>query len=193
MKCQTKEITATTSNAWINPPVTWNTSQPKWAEYHPHVAQREGRKHNTIYVSAEAFTVGGACKGVAGAGAFGRYDDRLRLTAPGRSRSVWSLPGWFYPSTDRVPLGYHEDLRRWSRVGDRAVLRTVARGQEFVLDVEQYPGGDPVREGVGDEGPSCRDGVRINVNYRVIEAVTRALVADLMRRQPPQERRSILG
>ncbi len=29
MKCQTKEITATTSNAWINPPATWNTTQPK--------------------------------------------------------------------------------------------------------------------------------------------------------------------
>jgi len=28
-KCQTKEITATTSNAWINPPATWNRAQPK--------------------------------------------------------------------------------------------------------------------------------------------------------------------
>jgi hypothetical protein len=29
MKCQTNEITATMSNAWINPPATWNTTQPK--------------------------------------------------------------------------------------------------------------------------------------------------------------------
>lgn len=112
---------------------------PTWAEYHPHVAQPDGRRFNTIYQSAKAFTVGGACPGVPGAGVFGHYDDRLRLTAPGRSRSVWSLPDWFRPSGDRVALGYHGVLCRWSRDGDRVLLQTVGRGQEFVLDVAQYP------------------------------------------------------
>ena len=112
---------------------------PQWAACHPHVASPEGRRFNTIYVSAEAFTVGGACKGVSGAGVFGTYHDGLCLTAHGRTRSIWSLPGWFYPSDDRVPLGYHGDLRRWSRDGDRALLQTVGRGQEFVLDAGQYP------------------------------------------------------
>jgi hypothetical protein len=88
---------------------------PGWAEYHPHVAHREGKRFNTIYVAAEVFTVGGACTGVAGAGVFGTYHDRLCLTAHGRSRSIWSLPGWFLPSGGRTPLGYHEDLRRWSQ------------------------------------------------------------------------------
>ena len=112
---------------------------PQWAACHPHVASPEGRRFNTIYVSAEAFTVGGACKGVSGAGVFGTYHDGLCLTAHGRTRSIWSLPGWLYPSDDRVPLGYHGDLRRWSRDGDRALLQTVGRGQEFVLDAGQYP------------------------------------------------------
>ena len=83
--------------------------------------------------------MGGACIGVAGAGAFGTYLDRLCLTAHGRSRSIWSLPDWYWPSGGRAPLGYHGGPRRWSRDGDRVLLRTVGRGQEFVLDAEQYP------------------------------------------------------
>jgi hypothetical protein len=112
---------------------------PQWANYHPHVARPGGRRFNTIYQSADAFTFGGASSGVPGAGVFGTYDDRLRLTAAGRSRSIWSLPGWFYPTDSRTALGYHGDLRRWSRDGDCVHLRTVGRGQEFVLDGEQYP------------------------------------------------------
>lgn len=114
-------------------------SIPHWAEYHPHVARPEGRRRNTIYVAADAFTAGGYSAGVPGAGVFHAYDDRLCLTAHGRSRSIWSLPDWFYPSRDREPLGYHGDFSRWSRDGNRALLRTVGRGQEFVLDANQYP------------------------------------------------------
>ena len=112
---------------------------PAWAAYHPHVASPQGRRFNTLYVSAEAFSVGGACRGIPGAGVFGTYHDELCLTAPGRTRSIWSLPDWFHPSDDRAPLGYHGDPRRWTRDGDRALLQTVGRGQEFVLEAEQYP------------------------------------------------------
>jgi hypothetical protein len=112
---------------------------PQWAAYHPHVASPQGRRFNTLYVAAETFTVGGASRGVSGAGVFGTYHDGLCLTAPGRTRSIWSLPDWFHPSGDRTALGYHGDLRRWTRAGDRALLQTVGRGQEFVLDAGQYP------------------------------------------------------
>jgi hypothetical protein len=112
---------------------------PGWAARHPHVAQPEGRRFNTLYNAADRFTLDGGATDVPGAGVFGRYDDRLRLTAPGRSRSIWSLPGWFHPADGRTPLGYHGDLRRWSWDGDRAMLQTVGRGQEFVLDGDQHP------------------------------------------------------
>ena len=112
---------------------------PEWANYHPHVASPQERSLNTLYVSAETFTVGGASKGIPGAGVFGTYHDGLCLTASGKTRSIWSLPGWFLPSEGRAPLGYHGDLSRWSRDGDRVLLQTVGRGQEFVLHAEQYP------------------------------------------------------
>lgn len=112
---------------------------PQWATSHPHVSSPEGRRFNTIYLAAEAFTVGGANTGVGGAGVFRTYHDGLCLTAHGRTRSIWSLPGWFHPSDGRAPLGYHGDMRRWARDGESALLRTVGRGQEFVLHADQHP------------------------------------------------------
>ena len=78
-----------------------------------------------------------------------RYDDRLRLTAPGASRSVWRLPDWFYPSGGRPPLGSHaRNLERWSRTEDGTLLRSVPRGQEFVLDGDFYPEAEPWARGL---------------------------------------------
>jgi len=77
--------------------------------------------------------------GAPGAGVFGHYEDHLCLTAPGSPRGVWSLPGWFHPNQVRMPLGYHGKPERWSWQGDNTLLKTVARGQEFVLDADQYP------------------------------------------------------
>jgi Nucleotide modification associated domain 3 len=36
-------------------------------------------------------------------------------------------------------LSYHGDKSRWARDGDAVLLRTVGRGQEFVLDCQEYP------------------------------------------------------
>jgi len=36
-------------------------------------------------------------------------------------------------------MSYHEDLDRWEQSEDDVILRAVARGQEFVLDVDDYP------------------------------------------------------
>lgn len=131
---------------------------PAWAAYHPHATRTEARRSNTIYVAAERLTAGGAVPGMAGAGVFDRYDDRLRLTAAGRSRSIWSLPGWFDPSTGRTPLGYHGDLQRWTRDGDRVLLQTVGRGQEFVLDTADYPEAPAwIREVMAQGGASRLD------------------------------------
>ncbi len=114
------------------------SAHPVWMAYHPHVANTRGRG-NTIYVAREKLVLDGIELGLAGAGHFTRYDDRLRLTKEGSNRSLWSLPGWLAPGGSRPPLGYHCDLSRWRPDGDRVDLQSAARGQEFVLDTTWYP------------------------------------------------------
>lgn len=114
-------------------------AMPEWAAYHPHAVEAGRWRHNALYVATETLTAGGSSPGTPGAGVFRMYDERLRLTAPGAGRSTWSLPGWFYPTDGKTPLGYHGDPDRWSRDGDRVLLKTVGRGQEFVLHADQYP------------------------------------------------------
>ncbi len=112
---------------------------PAWAADHPHVASPDHGTRNTLYISRDTLVIDGASTRLPGAGLFKTYDERLRLTKAGANRSVWSLPSWFAPTDGRLPLGYHSDVARWSRDGDRTELRSVGRGQEFVLDTRQYP------------------------------------------------------
>lgn len=140
---------------------------PDWAGYHPHAVAAGRWRHNAMYVAAETLTVGGAGRRVPGACVFARYDERLRLTAPGAGRSTWSLPDWFYPTGGKTPLGYHGDASRWSRDGDRVLLKTVGRGQEFVLDAEEYPeivGWATELEMTGRTGLNCPEG-----DYRTVD------------------------
>ncbi|WP_442956539.1 hypothetical protein [Prosthecochloris sp. GSB1] len=74
-----------------------------------------------------------------GAGTFPKFSHSLQLTTPeGNKLSIWELPEWFFPE-NRKPLTYHSDIRRWRKRGDRVELESVARGQEFVLDCNEYP------------------------------------------------------
>lgn len=52
----------------------------------------------------------------------------LRLTAPGKSPSVWKPPVWLR----NLALSYHGKPNRWQ---DDGTLQTVGRGQEFVCDI----------------------------------------------------------
>lgn len=112
---------------------------PAWASYHPHITNNEHMTNNTLYVAKERLTLDRVDTGVAGAGVLPRYDARLQLTKPGAARSRWSLPAWFHPGPARPALGAHSDLARWVCAGDRVELQNVARGQEFVLDLDRYP------------------------------------------------------
>ena len=85
-----------------------------------------------------------------GGGVFSHAQPIRRLTAPGKSRSAWLLPPWFYP-VDRTPLSYHGSLERGTRHSDGFVLNSVAKGQEFVLGLAQYPEANAwLKEIVGD-------------------------------------------
>ena len=70
---------------------------------------------------------------------FPRFDRRLVLTDPdGAGVSQWRLPQWFYPEGNKLPLTYHPNRTRWRRDADHTYLRSVGRGQEFVLDLAHY-------------------------------------------------------
>lgn len=112
--------------------------QYPWISNHPHVANPSHYTHstNTLYVASECSRF---FPSIVGGGLFPHLRDPLRLTAPGRSRSAWQLPRWFYPTTNRQALSYHQGLERWSLGADHCELQSVAKGQEFVLQAEQYP------------------------------------------------------
>ena len=110
-----------------------------WAAYHPHF--RRGRGPSTVHVASRELTLRAiAAPGIPGAGAFARFSPRLRLTATlAQHPSTCDLPSWFYPTGNRTPLTYHADPERWRMLGQRTELRAAARGQEFVLDGDEYP------------------------------------------------------
>ena len=113
-----------------------------WARHHPHLSSQYRDDRNTVYAAAAKLDLDGADDGreIAGWGVFRRFDQRLVLTDPdGAGVSNWRLPRWFYPDGNKPPLTYHPDRRRWRRDADHAYLRSVGRGQEFVLDLAHYP------------------------------------------------------
>ena len=115
------------------------TSTSQWLQYHPH-CHGNFSGVNTIYQAAQSLGLAGIK--APGAGVFRQYVRKRQLTAPGHSRSVWLLPNWMHPKGCESALSYHTDLSRWSSGNGRFTeLRSVARGQEFVLDLEHYPEG----------------------------------------------------
>jgi len=109
--------------------------QLKWAAKHPHF--HLSASPNTLYVAAPRLTLPkGTSPRVPGGGAFKKFGPELRLTAPNENRrSRWKLPTFFWPRGSAPRLSYHKDISRWKRRGDHVFLKTVARGQEFVIDV----------------------------------------------------------
>ena len=112
-----------------------------WAAHFPHLSEKYESLNNTLYVSSDGLDLGDGPI-AAGAGVFPRFDEHLALTEPGKSVSSWRLPRWFYPdpSKGKKMLSWHGDnLNRWGKDENYAYLQSVARGQEFVLDLANYP------------------------------------------------------
>lgn len=114
-----------------------------WIADHPHVARPEHYDSplNQLYVAAPVSRYVPAAE--FGGGRFLRYQESLRLSLPGQSRTIWRLPEWFMPGYDRPPLSYHPIGSRWLRDEQGVVLRSAAKGQEFVLDGDYYPEAEP--------------------------------------------------
>jgi hypothetical protein len=107
-----------------------------WADRHPHLDAPDRYKNNTLYFSSERLS--SIDLKTRGAGTFDRIRPELILTKTDSNCSVWQLPRWFNPVA-RTPLSYHVNPARWTDCSTSMRLQSVGRGQEFVLDVEQYP------------------------------------------------------
>lgn len=110
----------------------------EWVGCHPHSGRPDFGRNNSLFVAADSFELPRLKHEVPGAGLFERARPELVLTEPGETRSHWLLPLAFSPR-GRVPLTYHGNLDRWEETGDGVRLSTVGRGQEFILDCEDYP------------------------------------------------------
>jgi hypothetical protein len=112
---------------------------PTWAASHPHYWRAKSGTFDSIYTSTENLRLPNIVAGVAGGGVFGTFDPRLCLTQQGKTRSFWQLPLWFDPEGKGSALSYHGNRARWTRCDDCVTLQSVGRGQEFVLNCDDYP------------------------------------------------------
>jgi len=109
-----------------------------WLVDHPHMhfSRADLQKDNVVYVASERLVLPGVGDtGLPGGGEVKRFREELALTdATSPLRGVWRLPAWFCPMCVEERLTYHRNERAWECVGNEVRLRTVGRGQEFVLD-----------------------------------------------------------
>lgn len=120
---------------WLEVGKVWRLTErsisiPGWALTHPHTTPNYGPS-NTIYVA-------GGSEAKPFAGTFPTLSQQLVLTCPESSRSRWRLPKWFHHSEGRSCLSYHSSPTRWQLDNDYAYLQSVPRGQEFVLNADDY-------------------------------------------------------
>ena len=111
-----------------------------WAHYHPHrYPSRRKDSTNTLYIASKTLNLGDGAI-APGAGCFLKFHERLILTNPdGSGVTDWRLPRGFNPDNGKSPLTYHHNPDRWKHGEKYTYLQSVGRGQEFVLDLDQYP------------------------------------------------------
>jgi len=109
-----------------------------WARRHPHLNKPDRYKNNTLYLASERLS--SLKLDTCGGGIFAQLRPELILTATElyRGCSTWTLPRWIHPGT-RTPLSYHSRLARWTKSATSVRLQSAYPGQEFVLDLEEYP------------------------------------------------------
>lgn len=119
-----------------------NTLKPNelgWARYPPHF-NKPGAKNNMLYIAQEYLNLSNLKKRIPGAGIFPLVTPETTLTAPESQKvSEWKLPSGFYPSEHKTPMSYHHNLNRWTLLPDHCRLTAASRGQEFVLNLDEYP------------------------------------------------------
>lgn len=110
-----------------------------WSHYHPHRhPSRDRDSTNTLYIASCRLDLGDGPI-APGAGGFLKSHEPLVLTNPnGSGVTDWRLPRCFYPDNGKSPLTYHP-RHLWSQEDKCAYVQRRGPGQEFVLDLDQYP------------------------------------------------------
>ena len=109
-----------------------------WLKYHPHLCGTN-YKQNTIYVGSKTLPPE-VNKTESGYGVFSKISNIQTLTDKSQcNRSIWKLPASFYPGEGKPALTYHGKKERWTSNNESVILKSVGRGQEFVLDIGFYP------------------------------------------------------
>ena len=119
--------------------VTDEVLLPAGLARHPHRILQSTRGLNHIYIARDRLQLPGHRLNVPGAGYIQRLNPALILTATGRSRCWWQVPDWMHPHGRASTLSYHNRRDRWVQTDNGLLLKTVGRGQEFVLDCDDYP------------------------------------------------------
>lgn len=114
---------------------------PEWARYHPHARREQYSSADSLYIATDHLQLPGVAGDLPGAGIFRRYHPSFCLTntAPYCSRRLWRLPEWLHPTTGQTALTYHGNPSIWQRRDGYTQLRSASRGQEFVLDCDEFP------------------------------------------------------
>ncbi len=120
-------------------PVQNRSEIPAWALEHAHCIRKQRSNLDSLYIATDRLQFPGIGVDLPGAGIFPGFHPILCLTAEDMSRSIWRLPSWFYPEGKESGLTYHAKLSQWRLEQDYALLKTVAQGQEFILDCQHYP------------------------------------------------------
>ncbi len=126
----------------------WRAIYP-WLKDHPHVRNaRRYPENNTIYLASEKLAIDSQPTRLLGGGAFRKFSPLRQLTHPTQrkrqKKSVWQLPHWFssFDAAGKRALTYHGNPIRWpddTKLGATVELHSVARGQEFVLNLDSVP------------------------------------------------------
>lgn len=122
-------------------PVAQRSCIPLWASDHAHCRRAQPLALDSLYIATDRITLPGVTLDKPGAGIFRCYHPSLCLTCtePYLSRRIWRLPCWMSPENDRSALTYHAHPNCWETRADHVLLRSAGRGQEFVLDCDEYP------------------------------------------------------
>ena len=115
-------------------PVVQRPQIPVWA-------REQSTDPDSLYIATDQLHLPGVTIDRPGAGIFPCYHPALCLTElePYLSRRTWRLPAWMYPGTRKSALTYHANPKRWEMNEGYTRLKSVGRGQEFVLDCDKYP------------------------------------------------------
>lgn len=99
-----------------------------WKLDHPHY-RNKNRTSNTGYIARERLDFNPE---IPGWGVFS-YNESLVLTdVDQKNRSVWRLPRFFHPSNG-TKMTYHENQKLWKLHNNHCILKSVGRGQEFII------------------------------------------------------------